>query len=580
MARDSNPHFRFPLNEIPLCRYSEKGLALEPYRFLLIAEPACRNPDPSACPLRYFPTPRTAAVCGEDLLLSKISNLPASVDFGSIESLESRLLLSFAAHINFQPKSAPVPSGYIADIGGPYKARTKSLSFGWSQSNTQSTIDRNSKLSRDQRYDTFAALQQNKTALHWDIALPAGLYQVHIVAGDPADKGATYSIKAEGKQILTGASTAKTHWFEGTAIVSVTDGRLTISNGPKALRNKINFIDIQAVQDSHQTLQAEFADASSGTSISGGAVTSLDNNDWLRFSNVYFGNKPGVQSVYANLAVPVGSAPRYLEFHLDSVSGPLIGTLKTQATGSAGAFYTQHADIDGAIGLHDLYIVFKAGDDAGALDSIRFSDKPLTWIMPLGDSITEARGGYASYRYYLWQDLQNGGFSTDFVGGQTGVRKNSGDPLFWTFDQDHEGHSGFRADQILDNLDSWLEASPTDIVLLQAGFNDLQQGQSVDSTVAEMGQIIDKLRAHNAAVSILLSNLTPTTAISDATVRDYNTKLAALAQQKSSTQSRIILVDQYTGFSDTSDTFDGIHPNTTGEQKLAAKWFAALKAVL
>src|SRR5207244_2324779 len=121
-----------------------------------------------------------------------------SFDYASsMEFLESRILLSFSAHINFQPKSVPTPAGYLADTGAPFKPHTKSLSFGWNQSNTQGTVDRNSKLSQDQRYDTFAPLQQNKTALHWDISLPVGLYQVHLVAGDPADKGATYSIKAE-----------------------------------------------------------------------------------------------------------------------------------------------------------------------------------------------------------------------------------------------------------------------------------------------------------------------------------------------------------------------------------------------
>jgi lysophospholipase L1-like esterase len=45
-------------------------------------------------------------------------------------------------------------------------------------------------------------------------------------------------------------------------------------------------------------------------------------------------------------------------------------------------------------------------------------------------------------------------------------------------------------------------------------------------------------------------------------------------------QSRVILVDQFEGFSVTSDSYDGIHPNKAGAEKIAHKWFAALEGVL
>ena len=45
-------------------------------------------------------------------------------------------------------------------------------------------------------------------------------------------------------------------------------------------------------------------------------------------------------------------------------------------------------------------------------------------------------------------------------------------------------------------------------------------------------------------------------------------------------KSRIVLVDQYAGFSATADTKDGLHPNAQGEQKMAARWYDALRTVL
>src|SRR5215204_6437165 len=69
-----------------------------------------------------------------------------------------------------------------------------------------------------------------------------------------------------------------------------------------------------------------------------------------------------------------------------------------------------------------------------------------TKIMPLGDSITEAEGGHASYRYWLWKSLTQAGFNDiDFVGSRTGVF--NGSPQFSDFDQNHEGHWGWRADE-------------------------------------------------------------------------------------------------------------------------------------
>jgi hypothetical protein len=40
------------------------------------------------------------------------------------------------------------------------------------------------------------------------------------------------------------------------------------------------------------------------------------------------------------------------------------------------------------------------------------------------------------------------------------------------------------------------------------------------------------------------------------------------------------VVDQWTGFSTATDTYDGVHPNASGDDKIAARWFPALAAVL
>src|SRR5690348_3370048 len=105
----------------------------------------------------------------------------------AVESLEHRVLLAFAAHINFQPAGAPVPHGYQADVGAVYAARGDGLRYGWSADNRAAAVDRHSPNSPDQRYDTFNSFRgaSGTADLDWQLALPNGTYNVHIVAGDP-----------------------------------------------------------------------------------------------------------------------------------------------------------------------------------------------------------------------------------------------------------------------------------------------------------------------------------------------------------------------------------------------------------
>ena len=86
--------------------------------------------------------------------------------------------------INFQPASAPVPAGYLADGGLVYAARGNGQTYGWNADNTAQTRDRNAANSPDQRYDTLTHLQKpaNPDAV-WEIAVPNGTYVVRAGVG-------------------------------------------------------------------------------------------------------------------------------------------------------------------------------------------------------------------------------------------------------------------------------------------------------------------------------------------------------------------------------------------------------------
>ena len=128
------------------------------------------------------------------------------------------------------------------DDGELFADRGNGYVYGWSRANTTNTRDSNSALSLDQRYDTYI-ITQNPTGLKWEITLPNGLYTVRLVAGAATGTG-TMRYAAEGVSVVNGAQTTSTRWVAGTAVVTVSDGRLTITNGAGAVNNKLNFVEI------------------------------------------------------------------------------------------------------------------------------------------------------------------------------------------------------------------------------------------------------------------------------------------------------------------------------------------------
>jgi hypothetical protein len=213
-------------------------------------------------------------------------------------------------------------------------------------------------------------------------------------------------------------------------------------------------------------------------------------------------------------------------------------------------------------------------------------------ILPLGDSITHSDRKNLSYRYALWMKLVDAGIDFDFVGS---LDSNCGGSRTWpaykgrSFDPEHEGHWGWRVDQILDgvsdegsgNLSEWLRAYTPDVVLMHLGTNDALQLQSASSTVNELRRIIEVLRADNPSVIIFVARLIPTNgANANSLINQLNVRIDRIATEASTEASPVIVVDQNSGFDVRADTYDSIHPNKSGEEKMAARWFSALKGIL
>jgi len=199
-------------------------------------------------------------------------------------------------------------------------------------------------------------------------------------------------------------------------------------------------------------------------------------------------------------------------------------------------------------------------------------------IMPLGDSITGSPG---CWRAILWNTLINAGYTNiDFVGTQP--PQGCGVP----YDGDNEGHGGALATGIVsqNQLPGWLAATNPDIVLMHLGTNDVWSGLSTTAILSAYTTLVTQMRASNPNMKILVAQIIPMNPANCATcgqgVVALDNAIPGWASAHSTAQSPIIVVDQWTGFNAGTDTVDGVHPNDSGNQKMASKWYQALAPLL
>jgi regulation of enolase protein 1 (concanavalin A-like superfamily) len=154
--------------------------------------------------------------------------------------------LPLEMHVNFQNGTAPVPEGYLADVGAVYGVRPSGFSYGWDVDNTAFGRDRNAAASPDQRYDTLNHMKHSSvpTPRSWQIAVPNGTYNVHLVAGDATAVDSVHVVEAEGVTILSGTPNTANPWVESDAVVTVADGTLTLTQGASGSNTKLAFVDI------------------------------------------------------------------------------------------------------------------------------------------------------------------------------------------------------------------------------------------------------------------------------------------------------------------------------------------------
>jgi len=193
-------------------------------------------------------------------------------------------------------------------------------------------------------------------------------------------------------------------------------------------------------------------------------------------------------------------------------------------------------------------------------------------VMPLGDSITEGTQVPGGYRIGLWQRLGANGFRVDFVGSQFNGPAALGD-------HDHEGHPGWRIDQIDANIAGWMQTFTPHTVLLHIGTNDVLQNFNVSTAPNRLSTLIDHITNAAPTAEVFVAQIIPlANAGQENAVRTFNAAIPGIVQSKVNAGRHVHLVDMHSALT-AADLTDGIHPTAGGYDKMAATWFNALRAV-
>jgi lysophospholipase L1-like esterase len=117
-------------------------------------------------------------------------------------------------------------------------------------------------------------------------------------------------------------------------------------------------------------------------------------------------------------------------------------------------------------------------------------------------------------------------------------------------------------------------------VLLHIGTNDIRQGISANVAANNIASTIDILRSIVPNVKIVLAQIIPCGDVAPGAIEGFNNLIPGLAAQKNTSNSPVVVADQYDGFSLAVNSDDNIHPNDSGDRLIADRWYAQLAPLL
>ncbi|MBN1611604.1 MAG: hypothetical protein JW940_33525 [Polyangiaceae bacterium] len=230
-----------------------------------------------------------------------------------------------------------------------------------------------------------------------------------------------------------------------------------------------------------------------------------------------------------------------------------------------------------------------AGGSSGTGGNSGFAPCPSTGacnVMPVGDSITEGccwsttSGGY---RVELFRQSLTNNQNLTFVGTLTnGPATVDGQQ----FPQHHEGHGGWKINQIAGIIDGAISSSKPHIVLLKIGTNDINGNDNVNDAPNRLDSLMNQIFKDVPDALLVVSAVIPTTTDSkNPRMQAYNTAIQAKVEAAAADGKHVLWVDNYKAFTDnpnfkTALMGDELHPNADGYAVLGKSFYGVISSYL
>lgn len=212
-------------------------------------------------------------------------------------------------------------------------------------------------------------------------------------------------------------------------------------------------------------------------------------------------------------------------------------------------------------------------------------------IMIVGDSITQGSSGDYTWQYWLYEHLKADGISPRMVGPNHSLHNNvTGGKDEVSYANPHFGRAndtvwGMTLASQKTAIEGTVKTYRPDYLLVLLGLDDLYWfGTSQPTLAADLDTFIASARAAQPHIRIAFGLVPPnihtkTNPTFAANVVTYNAAIVSTVARLSSAESPIA-VAQDTDIDVTADLWDGTHPNTNGQIKIAAAFADALSSKL
>ncbi|MFD0315734.1 GDSL-type esterase/lipase family protein [Streptomyces flavalbus] len=209
-------------------------------------------------------------------------------------------------------------------------------------------------------------------------------------------------------------------------------------------------------------------------------------------------------------------------------------------------------------------------------------------FMPVGDSMTIGSAGEHTWRYRLWQHLcRTYGGPFTFVGPRETLYDKSADaPTSHAY-----ADPDFPRAHLAGWGEGWLHMAPliaeavregrADVLLVSLGLIDLGFYTNAEQTAENVRSFVTEARGANPRVRmVILPVIANIRAASDAAFADqvmsFNDLLAKATADLDEPRSPLLLAALPDTYDIHADTYDGTHPNASGEHRIAGAFADAL----